>query len=124
MRRAIPFLALVLLARAAGAEVKIKSARFIEAKEPAHAALQVVLGGASPGLRKQDMSVKIAEAATGMIAERSTPFSESQDDLAVVVLVQGSQRFLGLSDDAPGYWEVVKQALDTLGKARAQHTRM
>ncbi len=122
-----------LCARGAVAEIKVTSLRWVELPPsdarpdelPTRAVLRAVIAGASPGLRQKDMVVKVPESAVpvSIAARSSVPFSASEDKLSVLILVQGNLRFMG-GPEAEGYLEEVKQAVDTIARARTRSTRV
>jgi hypothetical protein len=125
---------LVLLAfsRLAVAEPAIKSSQFLPAPPDTPRGgqrLEVVVGNGSAGLRAHDFSVKLEESeAVSIEAVRATSFRDSTEDLSVVILVQGNVLFMGDPESQPeptiGYYDVVKEAINAIARARPQHTRM
>jgi hypothetical protein len=126
----------VLLSGTALAEPRIKRARFVdpppgERKDTAdrvasRTRLQVVIGGASPGLRTGDFVAKttVDDVPVAIAADKSVPFASSDEELAIMILVQGTVRFMGTVDGDDGYFEVVKTAVETIARARTRHTRV
>jgi hypothetical protein len=122
------------LAGVARAEPRIKRARFVEPppaerkdtgeRYASRTRLQVVIGGASPGLRVQDFTLRtsVDELPVAIVADRSVPFAASDEPMAIMILVQGTVRFMGSAEEE-GYFEVVKAAVDTIARARTRHTR-
>lgn len=123
-------------ASVAAAEPRIKSLKLVEvhaASKPdqvtSRAKLAAVVGGSVPGLRPQDFTVKVDDGGVPVLigAEKCVPFSQSDDELALMILVQGTVRFMGGAEGEEtidGYYDVVKQAVDIAAKARPKHTRV
>lgn len=87
--------------------------------------------GADPGLRLGDFTVKFDKEGDHPItisATKMVPFKDSNEQMFVVILVQGTQRFMGASNDPEeqkvGYYEPVKQAIDAIAKARVKNTQV
>src|SRR5687768_11142017 len=105
MSRLASLLVLLALAgQAIAAEPKIKHLSFVDlAPAPDDPlASRVVLRGvvaAVPGLRAQDFSLRVGEDVV-IGATKSVPFVASDDELALMILVQGTVRLMG--NDAPG----------------------
>ena len=129
MSRIALLVAIVALAGQAAAEPKIKRLSFVDAPADAEnplasrVVLRAVVGGAVPGLRPQDFVLRIDDVLIG--ATKSVPFGASDDELAILILVQGTVRLMGNEAEAiDGYHDVVKEAIDVVARARPRHTRV
>lgn len=115
----------------AAADPALRSARIIPAPSgapPASVKLEVVVH-APAGLRAKDFLLQLDEVDPISIeATKVTSFKDSADDLSVVILVQGNVLFMGDPESQPeptiGYYDVVKEAINAIARARPQHTRM
>src|SRR3979409_2144973 len=88
----------------------------------------------APNLTPRDFVLRTGEDDT-IEATAAVPFKTSDEALSVIILVQGSVPFMGNPEPVlqpgeteaapiPGDYEVVKQAVDVVAKARPQHTRV
>jgi hypothetical protein len=87
--------------------------------------------GADPGLRLADFTVKFDKEGDHPItigATKMVPFKDSAEQMFIVILVQGTQRFMGASSDPEeqkvGYYEPVKAAIEAIAKARVKNTQV
>ncbi|MCI0634460.1 MAG: hypothetical protein L0206_11185, partial [Actinobacteria bacterium] len=126
--------ALLFATASAAAELRIKSIRFVDRPAPQkpdqvapRVVLQAVIAGAVPGLREKDITANVAEGSlpVSIQATKSVPFHASDDELALFVLVQGNVRFMGNAEAGiDGYYEEIKQVIDTIAAARPRATRI
>src|SRR5215468_9123052 len=84
------------------------------------------------GLRAKDFSLTAdpGELPVTVSAQRVERFATSSEPLAAMILVQGNVKFIGSpapdpsSEAIPGYYDVVKQAIDVIARARPRSTRL
>ncbi len=98
---------------------------------PAYPTLRCKVGTGMTGLRAGDFMWKGGAEIAGKSVE---PFMTSSEELDLVILVQGTVRFLGdpspdeqpgePSAPIPGYYDQVKEAIDTFAKARPHDTKV
>jgi hypothetical protein len=98
--------------------------------------LWLKVGTSATGLKASDFQIKAVdvEPVVALSGAKVTPFKDSDEDLNVVILVQGSVRFMGNpnpeplpgeeNQEIPGYYEQVKQAIDAIAKARQKKTQV
>src|SRR5262249_34018225 len=128
--RAVLFVATLLaLPGAAFAGSKIKFVETIDV-DPKHVQgpgelpqlphLKMKIGTNAVGLKASDFIVttEVEGKQIGVPAERATPFRDSDEELDIVILVQGSVRFMGdpnpedggEANEIKGYYNEVKQS--------------
>jgi hypothetical protein len=89
-----------------------------------------------PNLKKEDFKLKLQEERDTPVeptAVVAVPFKDSNEDMAVVILVQGNERFMGNMstidpdgqprDPSPGAYEDVKAGIDILKNVGPKKTR-
>jgi hypothetical protein len=98
--------------------------------------LWVKVGTSATGLRATDFQIKAVdvEPVVALSGTKVTPFKDSDEELNVLILVQGAVRFMGDPTPEPqpgeetteikGYYEQVKQAVDAIAKARQKKTNI
>src|SRR5262249_35143586 len=68
-----------------------------------------------------------ADHPVTITAQKSVAFRDSPEEMAMVILVQGNDRFMGASGDAEeqktGYYDPAKKAVDILAHARTKNTK-
>jgi hypothetical protein len=98
--------------------------------------LRMKIGTGAVGLKPADfiVSTEVTGRQVGVPGEKAVQFRDSNEELDIVVLVQGTVRFMG--DPAPeaqpgeeateikGYYNEVKQAVDSIAKARPKNTQI
>jgi FHA domain/von Willebrand factor type A domain len=98
--------------------------------------LRVKLGTTLVGLKAIDFTVSTDKDGkiVSVPGEKAIPFKDSNEELDLLILVQGSLRFMG--DPTPeanageeatpinGYYNEVKAAIDTIAKARPKNTNI
>jgi|SoiMethySBSTD1v2_1073268.scaffolds.fasta_scaffold152350_3 hypothetical protein len=99
--------------------------------------LKLKVGTGAAGLKANDFQLKTDGPGGDPVAitgEKVVPFKDSEEQLDILILVQGSVRFMG--DPAPepvpgeeageikGYFEEVKQAIDEIARARTKKTNV
>ncbi len=134
---------LVLIPRLASAQkAAIKSVQ-IENKTPNfqdpdpdkwYPKVTIKVGTSATGLRATDFQVKAADSdpPVSLPGQKVIPFKDSDEELDIAILVQGSVRFMGDPNPEPqpgeeqaeikGYFNEVKQAVDVIAHARASAT--
>jgi hypothetical protein len=99
--------------------------------------LKLKVGTGAAGLKANDFQLKTdgpdgqPVAITG---EKVVPFKDSEEQLDIVILIQGAVRFMGDPNPDPipgeeateikGYFEEVKQAVDEIARARTKKTNV
>jgi hypothetical protein len=95
--------------------------------------LWIKVGTSITGLKANDFQLKAVDVEPVVVISGTSvvPFKDSDEELNVVILVQGSTRFMGdpnpdpeTGETRPGYYEQVKQAVDVLAKARLKKTNV
>src|SRR5262249_16271722 len=88
-------------------------------------------------LKKDDFKLMIKEGdkPINMPASKLEAFNDSRDDLAIIVLVQGTVRWMGdpkpepqegqteAPPEIPAYYHLVKPAVDAMAKVRSKNTK-
>jgi hypothetical protein len=133
MKRFTVILVLLLSASLVRAGTTVKQCDFLAVAPakpndpPPYPTLRCKVGTAMTGLRPGDFTFKSGVEIAGKAVE---PFATSSEELDLVILVQGTVRFLGnpVPDETgttiPGYYEQVKEAIDTFAKARPHDTKV
>jgi Inner membrane component of T3SS, cytoplasmic domain/von Willebrand factor type A domain len=146
MRRLVPvLLALLIAAPPARADLKVKGQPLLqmpnqgklkEATEVIQVPkLTVKVGAEASGLKLADFQIKSTEdPPVTYPATRMTPFKDSEEPLAMIILIDGKVRFIGdptpepipgeEPQPIPGAWEEVKAAIDILAKTRVKKTKI
>ncbi|HKA87186.1 MAG TPA: FHA domain-containing protein [Haliangiales bacterium] len=110
-----------------------KEADKLDPRQPLR--LKVRANGLS--LKKEDFKLMIKEGDKPITipASKMEAFNDSREDLAIVVLVQGNVRWMGdpkpepqegqteAPPEIPGYFDLVKPAIDAFGKVRSKNTK-
>jgi hypothetical protein len=104
-------------------------------KPQRHPYLKVKVGTGASGLKANDFQVKTDGPDGQPIAITGTkvvPFKDSEEQLDIIILVQGSVRFMGDPTPDPnnpddtegikGYFDEVKPAIDVIARARTKKT--
>lgn len=98
--------------------------------------LWLKVGTGATGLKASDFQIKAVdvEPVVALSGTKVTPFKDSDEELNIIILVQGSVRFMGDPSPEPqpgeevgeikGYYEQVKQAVDVIAKARIKKTNV
>jgi hypothetical protein len=98
--------------------------------------LKIKVGTGATGLKPADFMVKVAEGdkPVGIPGEGVVPFKDSDEELDIFILVQGTVRFMGDPNPEPapgedntpipGYYNEAKAAIDTIAHARAKKTNV
>src|SRR6266567_3499715 len=93
--------------------------------------LKIKVGTGATGLKAADFLVKVAEGDKPVAIPGTSvvPFKDSDEELDIFILVQGTVRFMGDPSPEPqpgedgtpitGYYNEVKGAIDTIAHARA-----
>lgn len=98
-------------------------------------AITCKIGTGATGLKASDFQLKTDGDPPAMITgTKVTPFKDSDEQLDIFILVQGSVRFMGDPNPEPqpgeepgeikGYYNEVKQAIDVIAKARTKKTNV
>lgn len=143
---AMVFAAVTLSMGAAQAEVKVKGGfetvpvdpnyKPKEDELPPVPHLKAKVGTGAVGLKASDFAVSTEKDGkqVSIPGEKAVPFKDSNEELDIIILVQGSVRFMG--DPTPevspgeeateikGYFNEVKQAVDAIAKARPKNTNI
>ncbi len=98
--------------------------------------IRVLIKSNLPNLKKDDFKLKLQEEKdppVEPVASSAQPFKDSNEDMAVVILVQGNERFMGNMstidpdgqprDPSPGAYDDVKQGIDILKVVGPKKTR-
>ncbi len=98
--------------------------------------IRAKIGTSAVGLKPSDFLISTDSNGkqVGVPGEKAVPFRDSEEELDMVILVQGTVRFMGdpnpevnPGEDATeikGYYNEVKQAIDTIAKARPKKTQV
>jgi hypothetical protein len=97
--------------------------------------LQVKVGAGVSGLKLADFQIKSTEdPPVSYPAAKMVPFKDSDEPLAMIILIDGKVRFIGdptpdplpgeEPQPIPGAWEEVKAAIDALAKTRVKKTKV
>ncbi len=98
--------------------------------------LKIKVGTGATGLKAADFLVKVAEGDKPVAIPGTSvvPFKDSDEELDIFILVQGTVRFMGDPSPEPqpgedgtpitGYYNEVKGAIDTIAHARAKKTNV
>ena len=145
MRRVAFVLAFLLLVPAARADLKVKGTPILQMpnqgklKEAAEVVqvpkLMVKVGAEASGLKLADFQIKSTEdPPVSYPAAKMVPFKDSDEPLAMIILIDGKVRFIGdptpdplpgeEPQPIPGAWEEVKGAIDILAKTRVKKTKI
>jgi hypothetical protein len=106
-------------------------------KLPPRQPLKVKVRANGVSLKKEDfkISIKEGEKPITIPASKMEAFNDSREEMAVVVLVQGTVRWMGdphpepaegetePPSEIPGYYDVVKPAIDNIAKVRPRNTK-
>ncbi len=99
--------------------------------------LRIKVGTGATGLKANDFQAKTDGPDGQPIAitgSKVVPFKDSEEQLDVIILLQGSVRFIGDPNPEPapgeepgeikGYYDEVKQAIDVIARARTKKTNV
>jgi hypothetical protein len=106
-------------------------------KLPPRQPLRVKVRANGVSLKKDDFKISIKEEGKPITipASKMEAFNDSREEMAVFVLVQGTVRWMGdphpepaegeteAPSEIPGYYDVVKPAIDNIAKVRARNSK-
>ncbi len=96
----------------------------------------VKVGTSATGLKASDFQIKAidVEPVVALSGTSVQPFKDSEEELNIIILVQGAVRFMGDPapdpvpgeevHEIPGYYNEVKAAIDEIAKARVKKTNI